>query len=118
MNPALFNPNNPSQATVAPAATAGQFGQFVYLTSPQFVNTDFAVTKYFPIWEKVRLNIQAEILNIFNHPNFAVEATAGTNSPAATANISLAPTSGVSTVGAAQPNGGNRVIQFRTNISF
>ena len=92
--------------------------QFVYLTSPQFVNTDFAVTKYFPIWEKVRLNIQAEILNIFNHPNFAVEAVAGTNSPAATANISLAPASGVSTVGAAQPNGGNRVIQFRTNISF
>ena len=120
VNPALFNPSNPSQATVAPASTAGQFGQFVYLTSPQFVNTDFAVTKYFPIWEKVRLNIQAEFLNIFNHPNFAVEATAGTNSPAATTNISTAPTTqgASSTVGTAQPNGGARAIQFRTNISF
>jgi hypothetical protein len=120
LNPALFNPNNPSQATVAPAATAGQFGQFVYLTSPQFVNTDFAVTKYFNLIEGIKLNIQAEMLNIFNHPNFAIQTTAGTNSPAATANISTAPTTqgAISTVGAAQPNGGPRTIQFRTNISF
>jgi hypothetical protein len=120
LNQGLFNPNNPSQATVAPASTAGRFGQFVYLTSPQFVNTDLAVTKYFPIWEKVRMNIQVEMLNVFNHPNFAVEASAGTNSPAATTNISTAPTSrtGISTVGAAQPNGGPRIIQFRTNLSF
>ena len=120
LNPALFNPNNPTQATVAPAATAGQFGQFVYLTSPQFVNTDFAITKYFPVWEHVRLNIQTEFINIFNHPNFAVQTTAGTNSPAAAASIASAPTTqgAISTVGTAQPNGGARAIQFRTNISF
>ena len=120
LNPTLFNPLNPSQATVASASTPGQFGRFVYLTSPQFVNTDFAITKYFPIWEKVRLNIQAEMLNIFNHPNFAIQTSAGTNSPAETANITSAPTTpgAISTLGAAQPNSGPRVIQFRTNISF
>lgn len=120
LNPALFNPGNPSQAMVTSPSTPGQFGQFIYLTSPQFVNTDFAVTKYFPIWEKVRLNIQAEFLNIFNHPNFAIETTAGTNSPAETATITSAPTTqgAISTLGAAQPNGGARAIQFRTNLSF
>jgi len=120
LNPALFNPNNPSQAKVAPASTPGQFGQFIYLTSPQFVNTDFAVTKKFPVWEKVSLSIQAELINVFNHPNFAIEAAAGTNSPAATANIASAPTTqgAISTVGTAQTNGGPRAIQFRTFIAF
>ena len=52
LNPALFNLSNPSAAAVSSPSTPGQFGQFVYLTSPQFVNTDFAVTKNFPVWEK------------------------------------------------------------------
>ena len=119
LNPALFNPSNPSQAAVASPSTPGQFGQFVYLTSPQFVNTDFAVTKNFPIWEKVRLNIQAEFLNVFNHPNFAIESS-GSNSPAQTATISSAPTTqgAISTLGTAFVNGGARAIQFRTNLSF
>jgi len=66
------------------------------------------------------LNIQAEMLNIFNHPNFAIQTSAGTNSPAETANITSAPATpgAISTLGAAQPNGGPRVIQFRTNISL
>lgn len=119
LNPALFNESNPSQATVAPASTAGQFGQFIYLTSPQFVNTNFAVTKNFPIWEKVKLNIQAEMINLFNHPNFAI-LQAGANAPAGTVNISTAPTTqgAVSTMGSGSTNGAARAIQFRTNISF
>jgi len=120
LNPAAFNPTNPSAAMVASPSTAGQFGQFVYLTSPQFVNTDFAVSKSFPVFEKVHLSLQAEMLNIFNHPNFAIETSAGTNAPANTATITAAPqTQGaISTLGTAQPNGGNRVIQFRTNVQF
>lgn len=119
LNPALFNLSNPTQATVSSPSTPGQFGQFVYLTSPQFVNTDFAVTKNFPVWEKVRLNIQAEMINVFNHPNFAVESS-GSNSPAQTATITSAPSTqgGISTLGTAYANGGARAIQFRTNISF
>ena len=119
LNPALFNPSNPSQATVASPSTPGQFGQFVYLTSPQFVNTDFSVTKNFSIWEKVHLNIQAEMINVFNHPNFAIESS-GSNSPAQTATISAAPTvqGRISTLGTAFANGGARTIQFRTNLSF
>jgi hypothetical protein len=119
LNPALFNPSNPSQATVASPSTPGQFGQFIYLTSPQFVNTDFAVTKNFRIFERVRLNIQSEFLNVFNHPHFAIESS-GSNSPAQTATISSAPTTAgaFSTLGTAYANGGARAIQFRTNLTF
>jgi hypothetical protein len=113
LNPAVFNPSNPSQAAVASPSTPGQFGRFVWLTSPQFVNTDFAVTKNFPIWERVSVKIQAEMLNIFNHPNFAVESS-GSNSPAQTATITASPT----TLGTAFANGGPRLIQFRTNVTF
>ena len=118
LNPSLFNPSNPSAATLSSPSTPGQFGQFIYLTSPQFVNTDFAVTKSFPVFEKVHLSLQAEMLNVFNHPNFAIETSAGTNAPANSATITAAPTSGISTLGSAQPNGGARVIQFRTNLAF
>jgi hypothetical protein len=120
LNPALFNLSNPAAATVSSPSTPGQLGQFVYLTSPQFVNTDFALTKSFPVFERVHLNIQAEFINIFNHPNFAVETTAGTNSPAESATITSAPATqgATSTLGQAQPNGGNRAIQLRVNLAF
>ncbi|HXS11529.1 MAG TPA: carboxypeptidase-like regulatory domain-containing protein [Acidobacteriaceae bacterium] len=107
----LINPAQISQL-VSSATTPGQFGQFVFLHSPQFVNTDFAVTKNFPIWENVRLNIQTEFLNIFNHPNFAI-ATNG-NAPSNGVDI----TASASTLGTGSVNGSSRSIQFRTNISF
>ena len=111
LNPALFNTTSPALSS---PSTPGQFGQFIYLTSPQFVNTDFAVTKSFPVFEKVHVSIQAEMLNIFNHPNFAIETSPGTNAPANTTNI----TASANVLGAGQPNGGARAIQFRTNIAF
>lgn len=107
----LINPAQVSQLVSSPT-TAGQFGQFVFLHSPQFVNTDFAVTKNFPIFEKVHLSIQTEFLNIFNHPNFAI-ATNG-NAPSNGVDI----TSSASTLGTGSTNGSSRSIQFRTNISF
>lgn len=120
LNPALFNPTNPSAAMVSVPSTPGQFGQFVYLTSPQFVNTDFAVSKNFPVFEKVRLNIQTEFLNIFNHPNFAIQTTTGTNAPGEFAYIGGAPSTqgAISTVGTGIANGGPRVIQLRVNLAF
>jgi hypothetical protein len=119
LNPALFNLSNQAQATVSSPSTPGQFGQFVYLTSPQFVNTNFAVTKSFPVFEKVKLNIQTEFLNIFNHPNFAIEST-GANDPGQMATITSAPSTqgAVSTLGTAFANGGSRAIQLRVNIAF
>ncbi|HKO18395.1 MAG TPA: hypothetical protein VJU82_05875 [Acidobacteriaceae bacterium] len=48
------------------------------------------------------------MLNILNYPNFAVESSAAINGPAPTVNNTAAASpAGISTVGAAQPNGGH-----------
>jgi len=42
------------------------------LRGPDFVWSDFYVTKYFPLTEKMKLRFDAQFFNVFNHPNFAL----------------------------------------------
>ncbi len=42
------------------------------LRGPQFFWSDFYLTKWFPLTERVRLRFDAQFFNIFNHPNFAL----------------------------------------------
>ena len=42
------------------------------LRGPQFFWSDFYLTKFFPVTERVRLRFDAQFFNIFNHPNFAL----------------------------------------------
>ena len=42
------------------------------LRGPNFVWSDFYLTKYFPLTEKMKLRFDAQFFNIFNHPNFAL----------------------------------------------
>jgi len=42
------------------------------LRGPQFVWNDFYLTKWFTLSERLRLRIDAQFFNVFNHPNFAV----------------------------------------------
>jgi hypothetical protein len=39
---------------------------------PNFSWSDFYLTKWFPITERVKLRFDAQFFNIFNHPNFAL----------------------------------------------
>lgn len=41
-----------------------------YLYGPHFWNDDIALTKSVPITERLKLTMQGEFLNAFNHPNF------------------------------------------------
>ena len=41
------------------------------MTGPGFWNTDFAVSKVFPLRETTTLEFRTELFNLFNHPNFA-----------------------------------------------
>ncbi len=41
------------------------------LRGPSYKNVDFSLFKDTPITEKVKLQLRAEIFNIFNHPNFS-----------------------------------------------
>jgi hypothetical protein len=40
------------------------------LTGPDFVNTDFSVTKNTKITERLNVQFRAELFDLFNHPNF------------------------------------------------
>jgi hypothetical protein len=119
----LMNPNVFTNGQVTPEETPGQLGQFVYLTGPQFVNTDFAVTKQFPLVERLRLSIQAELLNFFNHPNWDIEDSSslyeGANNPVQYVTVTNAPAApGTTTNNEGLSSGGSRDIQFRVQLQF
>ena len=42
-----------------------------FMQGPAFWNTDLAVSKVFPLYERTRLEFRTEFFNLFNHPNFA-----------------------------------------------
>ena len=119
----LMNPNvfNNGSGTVLPETTPGELGQFVYLHGPQLVSTDFAVTKDFPLFEQVHLNIQAEMLNVFNHPewNYIDGYSYGANNPAQYVTVTNNPAAGgTQTNPEGTGAGGARDIQFRAQIQF
>jgi hypothetical protein len=55
-------------------APAGELGNAsrTPLSGPGFVNTDFSAIKHFllPWREGMRLDLRAEVFNLFNHPQF------------------------------------------------
>lgn len=117
----LMNPRVFTSGEVAPEETPGQLGQFVYLHGPQVFNTDFAVTKQFPIHESLEFNIQAEMLNVFNTPQWAVVDgfSAGSNNPAQYVTVTNNPAApGTQTNPEGLSSGGSRDIQFRVQLVF
>jgi hypothetical protein len=42
------------------------------LRGPDFVWSDLYITKWFPIGERLKLRIDAQFFNVFNHPNFSL----------------------------------------------
>jgi hypothetical protein len=53
----------------APVARFGNLGRNVVI-GPTFNNTDFSITKTTKLNERVRLQLRAEIFDLFNHANF------------------------------------------------
>ncbi len=42
------------------------------LRGPDFFWSDFYLTKWFPVTERVKLRVEAQFFNVFNHPNFGL----------------------------------------------
>ena len=107
-------------AYIAPNTTPGTFGQRVWLHGPHNTFDDVSVTKHFPITERFRFNLQAEMLNAFNHPTFSTGATNG----AVNFGFNAIQSGGFGIVGGPlniypnSPNGGARAIELRGNIEF
>lgn len=119
--PKVFLPSNllsssgsANPSIIGSPSTPGQLGQFVFLSGPMFFNTDLSIVKSIPIKERVRFNIYAEFLNVFNHTNWNVidGFAGGTNNPAEYANINS------STFPALSDPYTPRNIQFRLQLVF
>jgi len=98
----------------------GTLGINPWLYGPHIWNDDTSLTKLVPIGERLRVSFQAEFLNLFNHPNFALPSqppfyfgSTNITSPAfgqaGLLNFTNVPTNN---------NNSARVIELRANISF
>ncbi|MFZ1159145.1 MAG: carboxypeptidase-like regulatory domain-containing protein [Candidatus Sulfotelmatobacter sp.] len=122
INPKYLLPTGGANPTyIAPNTVPGTFGQRVWIHGPHNTYDDVSITKHFPITERLRFSLQAEMLNAFNHPTFGPGATNGGANFGW--NAVQSSTFGLITGGslnpyANSPNGGAREIELRANIEF
>ena len=64
-NPNNPNPDNPKNCQF------GNLGRNA-LRGPDFAWSDFYITKWFPLTERVKIRFDAQFFDVFNHPNFAL----------------------------------------------
>ncbi len=81
--PCTFNstptkPGGSTYAIVPGSCHPGSLGRDV-IPGPNFVNTDFSVTKDTRITERFNLQFRSEMFDIFNHPNFGDPFLTATN---------------------------------------
>ena len=107
-------------AFISQNTTPGTIGQRVWLHGPHNTYDDVSITKHFPITERFRFNLQAEMLNAFNHPTFGPGATNGGANFGFNAIQSggFGLSSGTLANNPNSPNGGARVIELRANFEF
>jgi hypothetical protein len=84
--------------------TPATFGSNPWLYGPHLWNDDLSLSKVVPLGERVNFSLQAEFLNVFNHPNWA--------NPNANVTSSSFGHSGLSNMNTA------RQIELRANITF
>ena len=75
-NPMLDHPDpamwfNTAAFTIPASSTFGNAGRDV-LIGPGLVNQDFSLIKYLRLGEARKLEIRAELFNVWNHPNFSL----------------------------------------------
>jgi hypothetical protein len=105
INPTYITPGvGANTAFLKPNITAGTFGQVFYMYGPHQTYNDMSLSKRIAITERVRFALQAEFLNVFNHPVFSWAF--GSNNLQSTA------------FGQAYNSNGPRNIELRANIEF
>ncbi len=86
-NPAAFKiPGCPdSQPLCSKPANIGRFGnaRVGTLEGPDYVDLDTALSREFPLWEGVRMQLRISAQNVLNRENFAPPSNVDINSPTA-----------------------------------
>jgi hypothetical protein len=74
VDPAKFlAPNGSANTTyMTPITSAGNWGYRPMIYGPHWFNADFSANKTIPIRESIRVTLQGEFLNLFNHPTFGL----------------------------------------------
>jgi TonB dependent receptor len=103
---------SPCVAAVPPATLPtchpGSLGRDA-ITGPDFVNTDFSVTKNTKITERFNLQFRAEMFDLFNHPNFGNPVLTTTSSAFGQIQSTRFPTGDF---------GSSRQVQFALKLQF
>ncbi|MEW6731288.1 MAG: TonB-dependent receptor [Acidobacteriota bacterium] len=128
--PCALNPNGTGSAGDCIPGTQhfGSLGRNA-LIGPKFKNFDFSIAKSTKITEQLRLELRAEIYNIFNRPNFsspllpgfAVDASFNGIDPVTGRGIGFLPITVTPDVGIGNPflgGGGPRNIQLAAKLVF
>jgi hypothetical protein len=74
-NGGTFNPNAPY---IGPCNSAGQICDHVFLWGPWLYKWDISLVKRTQIKERLNFEFRVQALNIFNHPNIAIDGTGAT----------------------------------------
>jgi hypothetical protein len=117
LNPNLIGANggvNPSVMT--PNTNPGVWGANPFIYGPHWFNADLSVNKSIPIRESVRMTLQGQFLNVFNHPAFGIPSYTTVPMALSAQSLTFAQANGTSTT-----NGGittARRIEIRANIEF
>ena len=123
LNPKLLNATPSSNCNsivvnIYQNATPGTFGINPWLYGPHVWNDDLSITKMVPIRERIRFSLQAEFLNVFNHPNFTTPGQAPFYIGSTNIQSGGFGQAGLLRWTNTTPNDSARLIEFRANISF
>jgi hypothetical protein len=122
-SPAVLNTaSNPCPSShllgVCQNTTPGAFGFNPWFAGPRTWDADLSVSKVVPFGERLKFSLQAELLNVFNHPNWSIPGVAPSYQGSANVQSGAFGQSGPLPMTPNSTNGGARVIELRANISF
>ena len=105
-------------AYITPNTTPGTVGSIIYLHGPHAFYQDMSVSKSVPIHEAMRFRLQAEFLNVWNHPVFGSTPDSFNSSIQSTGFGRGGVTNQSNGSGVSQTNGFGRIIELRGNFEF
>ncbi|HTW58994.1 MAG TPA: TonB-dependent receptor [Terriglobales bacterium] len=116
---------NPAAFTNPAPGTFGDAGRNI-LTGPGFTNVDFSLAKEFSLYEAVKLEVRADMFDVFNHINWAnpnndvgIGCSLALNSPPPCGAGQGTPQLSNSTAGTiTSTEGGTRIIQLGAHVRF
>lgn len=121
LNPAAFCGNSTAASPCPSPVAAGTYGNIGRnsFRSPPMYQFDAQVSRVFPIWERLSMQLRLEAFNLLNHPNFNAPSGNTTGTLAGTSGQAAAAALSSSTFGQVTSTSNTaRVFQGSVKLSF